>query len=129
MLYKLFKLKILAFISGDLKIIHDIGAIYATEVKELSEQKRNEIAAKYYRKAAMKGDAESQYDLALMLILKEIDAKEEKKEIWHLLESSADQHFEPAITLLEDIKQMGIAGFRTLSLGVGVDEIEDKENS
>jgi len=110
--FRLLKLKIHAFF-GDVAALHQLGAVYACyPIKGLSQEERNRIAVKYYRKGAKLGNAFCQYDLAFMLILKEAETEDGGEEIRRLLENSAAQQHQEAIKLLEDINIIGIAEFR-----------------
>jgi TPR repeat protein len=87
---------------------HNVGAAYAWgEVV----QKDFSRAARWYRRAARRGDAQSQYDLGFMYLLGEgVDHDPIEGVRW--LERSAEQGFDSAMRLLADVYPDGAYGVR-----------------
>jgi hypothetical protein len=86
--------------------MHNLGATCATEEK-FPLKLRNKITEKYYRYAAKKGHAESQYDLAFMIMTNEAPSVDRIKETKDWLEKASAQNHKEAIDLLNDIKIIG----------------------
>jgi uncharacterized protein len=87
---------------------HNVGAAYAW-----GEVVRKDLtrAARWYRRAAIRGDAQSQYDLGFMYLLGEGVAPDPIEGLrW--LESAANQGFDPARNLLADVYRDGAFGVR-----------------
>jgi hypothetical protein len=96
-----------AHILKDLDSIHNVGANFATEFELIPLKLRNKIAEKYYRYAAKKGHALSQYDLAFMIMMNEVPYNDRIKESKDWLEKASDQNLKEAIDMLNDIKIIG----------------------
>ena len=85
---------------------HDVGATYAWGDVVRQDFSR---AARWYRRAARRGDAESQYDLGFMYLRGEgVDHDPIEGIRW--LERAAEQGFDRAIRLLADVLRDGAYG-------------------
>ena len=85
---------------------HNVGAAYAWGDVVPQDFSR---AARWYRRAARRGDAESQYDLGFMYLLGEgVDHDPIEGVRW--LERAAEQGFNGAIRLLADVFRDGAYG-------------------
>lgn len=89
---------------GDLEAQHDLAAFYATD--DLSGLKNEAEAIKWYARAAESGHAESQYDLAFMLILGEGTEKDVSKGLWWM-EQAVANGWEYAASVLADVYGKG----------------------
>jgi TPR repeat protein len=93
-----------AFLLKDMEAMHSLGAWHGSlGIKGIDRMTSYRKAHYFYRKAASKGHAESQYDLALMILDGEIEGHDKLEGVkW--LELSAKSGFEPAIGLYDVYK-------------------------
>ena len=107
--YIILRLKIILF--QDLNSMHELGAKYATGyIPPILSKNRIKKAFHYYKKAALLGHPESQYDYAFMLMTGEAGIRNIEEAVkWFKI--SAKSGFHPAQVVLNDIKNIGIEEF------------------
>jgi TPR repeat protein len=97
---------LLAWLAGSPLREHDVGAAYATGTDVRQDFGH---AARWYRRAAQRGDAESQYEIGFMYLLGE-GVKHDPAEGIRWLELAAQHDYERALLLLADIYREGLYG-------------------
>jgi TPR repeat protein len=99
---------LLAYLPWNTVWQHNVGAAYAWGEVVRQDFSR---AAQWYRRAAKRGDAASQYDLGFMYLLGEgVDHDPIEGLRW--LERAAEQGFHSAMRLLADVYRDGAYGAR-----------------